>query len=742
MISDSAGQKFESERDIKSTPMGMAQRWATEIEASKKFLRKFHDAGDRIVKRYLDERADESMGEGASKVNLFWSTVQVLLAQLYTKPPKADVSRTYFDADDDQARVASSILQRILNKGGEDALEQENSFKLAIEDFLIVGLGQVWVRYELETEQVEVEGVPDPVTGELIPQLVEQVANEDACVDYVHWKDFFYSPARTWNEVRWVARRVYMTKDALTTRFGEKIAAEVPLIQRKGRQGQSGPVAFDPWDKAEVYEIWCKEHKAVYWYSPGCSVILDYKPDTLELADFFPCPRPLVSNVTTTKLVPRAMYVMAQDQFEELDEINTRITWLTRAAKVVGVYDKNAEGVNRMLSQGAENQLIPVDNWAMFAEGGGIKGRVDFMPIDQVVNAIEKLRVYRQDKVQQIYEVLGISDIMRGNTRASETASAQQIKAQFGSARLQLQQVYVSDWASSAMRKRAEIICDLWQPQSIVEASNIERTADAQYVPQAIELLKNEGARAYRITIDTDAMATIDYAQERDSAVQFLQGLGAFVSQVTPMVERSPEAGPFLLKMLQWGVSKFRISREIESTLDQAIAAMNASAQAPKSPPPPDPAIVKAQMDTQVKMAEIQSREKIAILESNTDKEVAALKGTIEMQKIEQQARMDQIAAQMQAFQEMLSLQTATMKAPSIQLDGLAQQLSAMDDSNRELNMGNQQAMQALLGQMSKKRRRVPIRDPRTGDILEVREIEDETEPQPMPGMGLQTGLQ
>ena len=276
------------------------------------------------------------------------------------------------------------------------------------------------------------------------------------------------------------------------------------------------------------------------------------------------------------------------------------------------------------------------------------------------------------------------------------------------------------------MRKRAEIICDLWQPRSIVEASNIERTADAQYVPQAIELLKNEGARAYRITIDTDAMATIDYAQERDSAVQFLQGLGAFVSQVTPMVERSPEAGPFLLKMLQWGVSKFRISREIESTLDQAIAAMNASAQAPKSPPPPDPAIVKAQMDTQVKMAEIQSREKIAMLESNTDKEVAALKGTIEMQKIEQQAQMDQIAAQMQGFQEMLSLQTATMKAPSIQLDGLAQQLAAMDDSNRELNMNNQQAMQALLGQMSKKRRRVPIRDPRTGDILEVREVDDD----------------
>ncbi len=52
------------------------------------------------------------------------------------------------------------------------------------------------------------------------------------------------------------------------------------------------------------------------------------------------------------------------------------------------------------------------DNWAMFAEAGGVKGKVDWVPIDQVVNAINQLRVYRGDKTQQIYEVLGISDII------------------------------------------------------------------------------------------------------------------------------------------------------------------------------------------------------------------------------------------------------------------------------------------------------------------------------------------
>jgi hypothetical protein len=95
----------------------------------------------------------------------------------------------------------------------------------------------------------------------------------------------------------------------------------------------------------------------------------------------------------------------------------------------------------------------------MFAERGGIKGQVDWVPIDQVVNAIGHLRQYRQDKVMQIYEVLGISDIMRGSSKASETAAAQQIKAQFGSTRIQLKQFYIADWITQALRIKAEIIC-------------------------------------------------------------------------------------------------------------------------------------------------------------------------------------------------------------------------------------------------------------------------------------------
>ncbi|MEY4441011.1 MAG: Myxococcus phage Mx8 [Pseudomonadota bacterium] len=715
--------KITSASDFKDTPQGLAQRWNTEISAAKQELTKFHEDAKRIVHRYLDKRDD--FGRDQSRVNLFWSTMQVLLSMLYARPPRADVSRSWQDSEDDEARVAGTIMQRLLNRSFDDNVSPwDATVRNGIEDWLTVGMGQMWLRYEVKTEPYTIEAVVDEMGNELSPASeAERITEEDAPCDYVYWDDFFWSPARTWSEVRWVARRVYMTKDQLVERFGKDIASVVPLSRptREGNVREENP-QNDPWNKGEVFEIWCKENKKVYWYAKGADVILDVKDDPLGLENFFPCPKPLIANATTSNFMPRADYIMAQDQFNELDEINTRITWLTRAAKIAGVYDKTAgDSVGRMFSQASENQLIPVDNWAMFAEAGGVKGKIDFAPIDQVVNCINQLRQYRQDKVMQIYEVLGVSDVMRGSSKASETATAQQIKAQYGSTRVQLKQFYIAEWICNGLRIKAEIICKHFQPETMVKRSNIERTPDVQFVPGAIALLKNEEMAEYRINVEADSMAALDWAAERDAAVQFLQGMGAFVSQVAPMAQQNPEAAPILMKLLQWGVAKFRVSTEIESVLDQAIASMNQKLQTPPQPPQPT-------IEQQIEMQKIQSNEKIAMMESETDKEIAALKGTIDLQKIEMQAKMDQMTEQFSTIKDMLSMNPESGQ----KLGELLDNVSSIAQGALQTQLDTQQQMRAVMEAVGKKKRRVPIRDPQTGDILEVREMDDE--PDLLPG--------
>jgi hypothetical protein len=595
---------IKSMNDFSDTPQGMAQRWSSEIEASKKELERFQEDGDKITRRYLDKR--DEWGKEESRVNLFWSSMKVLLSLLYARPPKASVARSFLDSADDQARVAGVIVQRILNRSFDDNVSNwDSALRQCIEDWLVVGMGQAWLRYAVETEESVLPAEIDPMTGEelVAEQVVEQIIDETAPIDYIYWKDFFYSPARVWEEVRWVSRRVYMTRDQLIKRFGEEIGKVVPLFSSTPKDVNAQTPKHDPWARGEVFEIWCKEDKKVYWYAKGCEVILDVKDDPLELDDFFPCPKPLAANLTSSNFMPRADYIFAQDQFQELDEINTRITWLTRAAKVIGLYDKNNDGIQRMFNQAAENQLIPVDNWAMFAESGGIKGKVDWVPIDQVVNAINQLRVYRQDKTVQIYEVLGISDVMRGSSKASETATAQQLKAQFGSTRIQLSQFYIAEWITNLLRIKAEIISKHWQPETIAMRSNIMRTPDAQFAAPAIQLVKDERLAEYRISVEADSLAAMDWAQERDSAVQFMQGMGAFVAQIGPMIQAVPGSSPYFLKLLQWAVSKFKVSSEIESVLDQALAQLQAN-----PPQPPQPS-AQDQAETAAELAKAKERE-------------------------------------------------------------------------------------------------------------------------------------
>ena len=573
------------------SPADMAARWEKELQAAKKELTKFHTVGRKLVGKYLDERDSAALDTSDSKFNLFWSNIEVLKASLYAKPPNVDVSNSYKDGDDDVSRTAANILQRMLNHDIED--DDESTYpevtRQSVSDYLIVGLGQVWYRYEVETEEAETEAVNDPQTGmELAPPVkYEAITGEDAPADYVYWEDFWWSPARVWQDVRWVARRVYMNREELIKRFGDKIGKEIPVSKQKNKADGIGP-QNDPWEKAGVFEIWDKTTQCAYWHVLGFNIICDYKPDPLKLRGFFPCPEPLIANKTTSKVMPRADYLLAQDQYGQIDELTTRLKYLIKACKVVGAYDKNSTALGRIFTEGMENQMIPVDNWAAFAEKGGLKGQMDFVPIDIIAGVIDKLTQQRDVLKGGLYEVLGIGDVMRGMTDPDETLGAQQLKAQFGGNRLQFKQQQIGGWVAGGQRIRAQIICDHFQPQTILERSNIEKSPDAPYAQQAVEFLKSAGnAKFYRITIESESMAMVDWAQERDSRTQFMTAVGQFVTAVTPMVEAKPDAVPVVLQMLKWGLGGFRIGKEIETVLDQAIAA----AQQPENPPEPDPKV-------------------------------------------------------------------------------------------------------------------------------------------------------
>jgi hypothetical protein len=585
-----------------------AARIQRELDASKKWMGDFHRGARECEKAYLDRgdaTVENSLSNYSGKVNLFWSNVQVMLSAIYGRLPKAEVDRKFKDFDDDVARVAGIIMQRILNSDIEREHDDTNAaLRDAVQDRFISGLGQVWCRFEVETEEVD-EPVTDPMTGAPLlgedgqpqTQPVERILTEEAQTDFVYWDDFRYSPCRRWRECRWVARREYFSEGKLRKRF--KLTDEqvnmVPMVSRSPQTtdgdggGQDDVLRATPFKQAAVWELWDKDRNCAYWYVEGCSFVLDEQEDPLRLEDFFPCPQPLVATTLTKAFLPRSDYAMAQDLYKELDRINSKLSHLTDAVKAAGVYDKNAGPLKQLLTTAVENALVPADNWSVFVEKGGLKGVVDWMPIDQFVNAIVQLNQRKQQLQHDLYEVLGISDIMRGTSVASETATAQELKVQFGGARLSNLQNDVARFVSAVMRIRANIISEHFQPETLLKRSQIERTPDAALAGPAVKLLKDFGTAMYSVVVTSDTLAAPDWAAEKEARTEFLGATSNYLMAAGPVVQQNPMVGSFLIKLLQWAAAGFKGGKTIEGVLDQAAQQLEKSAQQPAPPPPPTP---------------------------------------------------------------------------------------------------------------------------------------------------------
>jgi hypothetical protein len=665
------------------TPAGWASRWNAEFSVAEKEQKKWLDQGKKVVHRFLDDKRgdDNNFGDLSSMLNLFHSNIIMLQAMLYGSLPKVEVDRTFSDADDDEARVAGLILTRILNQDIQAAGEDYSSvLRAALQDRLLPGMGSARVKYDFKSETKTTEAILHPETGEELAPEVEEESITEEWVDtvYTHWTDQLWSPARTYGELRWKAYRAFMNNDELVKRFGDKVAEALPKNQKTlGRDKESRDDAVDP--QTEVWEIWDKSRKKVDWFVKGYHKILDSQEDPLELEGFWPDPPPMIANVTTTKWIPRADYMLAQDLYREIDKLQTRISLLTDACRNVGFYDKSNTGVKRAFEEGIENDLIPVDNWAMYAEKGGAKGVVDWVPLESVARTIEILTAKQTEKIQQLYQVTGMSDIMRGASQPYEAAATSKAKVQFASIRVQALQDDFARFASDLQRLKVEIIQKFYQPYCIKQQSNIMYTADGQdegLVDRAIALIKDPKRVQWRVTIRPESLALADYAQLKADRTEYINVLALFMQSSAPLVQLDQSVTPILLELLKWGLAGFKGSNEIEGVLDKAVALFQKKADNPEQKPDPEA------MKVQAEMQKMQMEGKMAQEEHAAKMQLEQQKGQQAMQEAQQKFQLEimKMKAEIQQDQQKFMLE---MKQMMMEMQFKKQELSTEVQAKR-----------------------------------------------------------
>jgi hypothetical protein len=566
--------------------------WDKRLTKSEKFLEKSREHGKNVYRRYKDDRSDELTG--LKRVNIFYANVNTIKESLFNSLPKPDVSRLHKgDYEDDVARVAALMLQRALAYEVHCAKSFEEAIKYAIQDRLVPGTGQVWIRFEQ-------------------PEAI--------FIDVLYWEDFLYGPARSWDLVPWVARKHDFTKQEFVERYGEEAFSKAEMAKN-----ESSITAKEITDnKYCVYEIWDKKSRKVVHVVKGAENPIQESEDPYGLPDFFPCPKPLIANVTTSEFLAVTDYHLAQDQYNELDVLYARMSLIAKAVKVAGVYDAAATEIGRML-EGQENKLIPVDNWAMYAERGGAKGMIDWYPIEQIVTVFQALSSQYEMVKATLYEVTGMSDIMRGASNQYETAAAQQIKAQFASVRMNGYQRDVSHFVRDIMVIMSQLMCALYSDQKFMQIIGTFTEADQQLLPQAAQVLRDGILRKYKVDVEADSLTQSDWALEKGQRMELTGYISQFLTAAVPAVENTPELAPLLFAMLKFSVAGFKGAAEIEGMIDQQLAMLTAKAQNPE-PPQPSPEEQKAQgemqkmqMEMQFKQQESQQRLQIEQMQAQAD---------------------------------------------------------------------------------------------------------------------------
>ena len=631
--------------------------WHHQLEEAQKTFDKWMDRAQKVVRRYRDER--DAIEWPRTKFNILWSNIQVLFPSLYGRKPKPEVSRRYMDADP-VGRTACTMLERVLEYEVEQFSDFDSTMRSSVEDRLLGGRGVAWVRYDptienqpmpMQIEGTHQEAAENPSLTNVEPDAIETITEAHSPVDYVYWKDFLHNPARTWDEVWWVSRWVYMTRDEGLARFGD-VFNQVGLSSQNADQDSRNSVqaraSFDK--KAKVAEIWNKRTGKVCWIAEGFPHALDEREDPLKLEGFFPCPKPLFATTTNGSLIPVPDYCEYEDQATELDNVTNRITMLVKAVKAVGVFNAEYKELGRLFTEGIDNKMFPVVSWAALSEKGGLKGAVDMLDISGVLNALNQLYQSREMIKQTIYEICGISDILRGSSQAEETLGAQQIKAQFGSLRLKSSQTEVARFASDIFRLKAQIICKYYPPELIVQMSGILNTPEGQnqqLVMAAVQMLQNSTLRDFHIAVESDSLAQIDELSEKQNASEAISAISQFLQTAAPMVAAQPETLPMVSEMLLFLVRRYRAGRGLESSIERAMMMLQQKMQNKQQEPSPQEK--KAQIEAQVKQGEVQIQAQLEQARLQADMQLEQLKFRQHQMTLDHQK---QIAVMQQQMEE------------------------------------------------------------------------------------------
>ncbi len=734
-------------------PAGVVQYWLAEINAAKKREKDFRKDGQRILEIYDGEKSE------STPFNILFSNTETLIPAIYSTVPRPVVQRRFKDADPlgkAAAQAGQRVLEFLLDTNVEGYETFDRAMRLATLDAALPGRAVTSIKYDADLGGASEEPAPD----EEAP--TPYMASELVCPETRSWNRVYFGYARKWSKVPWVAYEEHVTKMEATRLFGRAIAGTLKYTDAE----QDNPDAEESRGSDErntgekktvcIYQIWDKAggRKLRYISEQYAEGYLKVEDDPLELTGFFNCPQPLQFIEKTNTLLPTAPYKLYENQAKELNRLTIRINRIVEAIKARGVYDTELGEELANLMKADDNALVPADKSSSLAAEKGLQNAIWFMPLDQLITTLVQLYAAREACKQVIYEITGISDIIRGQSTASETATAQTIKNQWGTLRLRRIQKEVQRYAKDLLRLMLELAASKFSEETWAKMTGLPFVTTAQRAQleqialaaqalgqpldpqteaklaapvwgQVLAMLRDDQSRAYRIDIETNSTVEPEAAEDQKQIAELMTAMGQYLNGIAPLVAKGVMPFGVAQSMLLAIARRFRFGSEIEEYI-----------QAMQPPRPEESESHAKEIDLHKKQAEMEVsvkafQEKKALLEKEADLEMREMKLKMEVDRFKMQQQMAEQKLGMAAERENQKIQheqkVATLQNTKFKTENIVNQKA---DATITRAVSALQAMMAellksqatLVKAVSAPKRRKAIRDA-SGRIAEVEEV-------------------
>lgn len=635
---DQSEDKVQNERELVSL-------WVKRIDESnsrEEMWRK--DAKDAVA--ILEADKDDV------PYNILYANTQILAPSVYNNPPKPRVKRRYNDIDPigkAGATVVQRVLEYLIDDSDPNYATIDGLSKKVVLEGLVPGRGLAKVKY-------------DPVfsggEGE------EQLVYETVCGEHIPYDRFNHGYGKVWSDVPWISFTHYKTKaevKEILKKNGQEEELAEDLSYSFSNEAMKNETAerynedSDTIELAEIYEIWDKVNRKVIFIASK----FDDKPlfeldDPLQLSGFYNIPEPISFFRRITGITPQVLYKVYRNQAKELNDITIRISKILNALKVRGFYDGEIGNIAELF-QSPDNTLLPAENVAKF-EGKSLDNFIWIAPLSELVGVLQQLYAAREQIKGVIFELTGIADIMRGDTAASETLGAQNLKSQWGSMRLKEMQREAARFVRDLLRLMAELSITKLSQDTIIAMTELEYPKDEnrqqwqmevqqlemqkatimqqttqqgapleevqknmQEIDQQVDtlnkkiaiptweeilgMLQNDMMRQYKIDIETNSTIEIEASEDKQEVAEFMNAFAQFMNGIAPLVESGQMDYEVAKSMMLAITRKYRFGEEVEDKL--------ANMQAPpeKSDPKADAEQAKLQMDQQRLQLDMQAKQ-------------------------------------------------------------------------------------------------------------------------------------